>query len=73
MATSFKRPHACTATIISPNPAAGDHRPTSPLKTPGHYQASLDQSLMGSLLLLLGPGAHKVLFVPFTSLFPSPV
>ena len=35
--------------------------------------ASLGQSLVGSLLLPLGPGAHKVLFVPSQSLFPSPV
>ena len=39
------------------------HRPTPPLETPGHFQASLGQSLMGSLLLFLGPGAHKVMCV----------
>ena len=36
-------------------------------------RASLGQALVGSLLLPLGPGAHKVLFVPSQSLFPSPV
>ena len=54
VATSFKRPHACTATLSAPNPAAGHHQPTSPLETPGHSQASLGQSLVGSLLLSPG-------------------
>ena len=54
MATSFKRPHACTATLNVPNPAAGHHRPTSPLETPGHSQESLVQSLEGSVLLSPG-------------------
>ena len=40
-------------------------------ETPGHSQASLDQSPVGSLLLLWGPGAHKVLLVPSKSLFPQ--
>ena len=50
MATSFKRPHACTATLSAPNPAAGHHRPTPPPEIPGHSQANLGQSLVGSLL-----------------------
>ena len=54
MATSFKRSHACTATLSAPNPAAGHHRPTPLLETPGHSQASLGQSLVGSLLLSPG-------------------
>ena len=70
MATSFKRSHAHTATLSAPNPAAG-HRQTMPLpETSGHSRASLGQSLVGSLLLALGPGAHKVLFVSSKSLFP---
>ena len=56
MVTSFKRFHACTATLHTPNPAAGHHRPTPPLETPRHSQASLGQSLMGSLLLSPGEG-----------------
>ena len=40
-------------------------------ETPGYPQASLVQSLLGSLLLLLGPCAHKVLFAPSKSLFPQ--
>ena len=54
MATSFKRSHSLTAALRAPNPAAGHHQPTPPPETPGHSQASLDQSLMGSLLLFPG-------------------
>ena len=54
IATSFKRSHACTATLSTSNPAAGHHQPTTLLETPGHSQASLGQSLLGSLLLSPG-------------------
>ena len=54
MATSFKRSHACTAKLTAPSPAAGLHRPTPLLETPGHSWASLGQSLVGSLLLSPG-------------------
>ena len=54
MATSFTRSHAYTATLSAPNPAAGHHQPTPLLETPGHCQASLGQSLVGSLLLSPG-------------------
>ena len=53
MGTSFKGSHACTA-MNAPSPAAGCHRPTPPLETPGHSRASLGQSLGGSLLLSPG-------------------
>ena len=52
--TSFKRSHACTATLTAHNPAADHHQPMPPLETPGHSPASLDQSLVGSLLLSPG-------------------
>ena len=52
--TSFKRSHARTATLSTLNPAA-DHRQAMSLQeTPGHLQASLSQSLVGSLLLYPG-------------------
>ena len=54
MATSFRRSRACTATLSVPDPAAGHGQPTPPLETPGHSQASLGQSLMGSSLLSPG-------------------
>ena len=69
MASSFKGSHAHTATLNAPNSAAGHHQPTPPPETPGYSQASLGQSLVGSLLL--GFGVHKVLFVPSKSLFPQ--
>ena len=36
----------------APDPTAGHCQPTPPPETPGHLQASLGQSLVGSLLLL---------------------
>jgi len=54
MVTSFKRSHACTATLSVPSPATGHHWPTPPPETPGHFQANLAQSLVGSLLLFPG-------------------
>ena len=69
MVASFKSFHARTATLSSPNPAAG--LCWRLLYTT--YQASLGQSLVGSLVFLLGPGAHKFPFVPSKSLFPIPV
>ena len=50
MTTSFKTSHACTAALSAPNPAAGHCQPTPPLETPRHSQASLGQSVLGSLL-----------------------
>ena len=51
MATSFQRPRACTATLSAPTHAVGHHQHMPPPETPGHSQASLGQSLVGSLLL----------------------
>ena len=51
MGTSFKRSHACTATLSAPSPAAGHCRPVPPPETPRHLWASLGQSLVESLLL----------------------
>ena len=73
MVASFKRSHAGTATLSAPNPAAGHHLPTPLLAIPGHSRASLGQSIVISPMcsFLLGPGVHKVLFVPSKSLFPQ--
>ena len=49
MVISIKRPHACTATVRAPNPAAGPHRPTPSPETPRHPQASPGQTPVGSL------------------------
>ena len=68
--TSFKRSHACIAALSASNSAAG-HRRLTPLPeildTHGHVWVSF---LWGHCSFLLGPSAHKVLFVPSKSLFP---
>ena len=54
MAVSFKRSPACTGTLNAPDHVAGHCRPTPPPEASGHPQASLGQSLVGSLLLSTG-------------------
>ena len=58
MVTSFQRSHAHTATLSASNTAAGHCCPMPLLETSGHSQASLGQSLVGSLLLSPGSGAQ---------------
>ena len=60
MVTSFKRSHACTATLNASNPASGHHQLMPPLETPGHSQTRLGQSLVRSLLL--PPGSQCTSF-----------
>ena len=43
-----------TVVVSAPDPATGSCQPTRLLETPGHSQASLAQSLVGSLLLSPG-------------------
>ena len=69
MATSFQRSQARTAALSASSPAAGHYQPTPPqrlLDTHGQVWVSL---LWGHSSFLLGPGVHKVLFVPSKSLF----
>ena len=68
MVTSFKRSHACTATLSAPNPVAGQLQPMPLPDT--HWQAWVSL-LWGYFSFLLVPGAHKFLFVPSKSLFPQ--
>ena len=70
MVTSFKRSHARTAAHSDPNLAAGHHRPTPLLETPGHLQASLGQSLVGSLLLSPGSWCTRFCLWPPRAYFP---
>ena len=58
-----------TVVISAPDPTAGHYGPMPPLETPGHSQASLAQSLVGSLLLSPGPCAYKVCCVLQESVF----
>ena len=62
--------HCCTQ---CPNPAAGPCQPTPPPETPYTHGQVWLSLLWGHCSFLLGPGAHKLLFVPSKSLFPSPV
>ena len=72
MMTSFKRAYARTVVFSAPYPTTGYCRPTPPLETPGHSQASLAQSFVGHCSFLLGPGAQGSV-VPSKSLSPSPL
>ena len=73
MPTSFKRSHACIPALNAPDPEAGHRQPTPLLENPGHSWQVWVSLLWGHCFFLLGPGAHKILFVPTKSLFPSPV
>ena len=71
MATFFKRFCACTATPSAPTlqqATTDPHLYQRLLDTHGQVWVSL---LWGHFSFLLGPGAHKVLFVPSKSLFPQ--
>ena len=73
MVTSFKRSHARTAALSAPDPAPG-HRCTDPClrwRLPDAHQQVWVCLLWGHCSFLLGPGAHKVLFVPSKRLFPQ--
>ena len=70
METSFKRSHACSSGLSAPKPAAGHHPHTPPLETPGHPQASLGQSLAGSLLLSPRSWCTRFCFCPPRVCFP---
>ena len=54
----FKRSHTHTATLSAPH-SAGHRQPMPSPETPGHSQASLGQSLVGSLLLSCKDGHNK--------------
>ena len=73
MVTSFKRAYAsilCLPGLLYSVPLTPQQATVNPRlqptvqETPGHSWASLAQSLMGHCCFLLGPGGHKVLFVP---------
>ena len=72
MVSPFKRSQACTAAPSVSNLTTGHHWPMPLPEIPGHSWACLGQFLVGHCSILLGPGRHKVLFVPSKSLFPQP-
>ena len=71
MATSFKRAYASTVVVSAPDPMSGHCQPTPLPETPGHSQASLGQSLVGSLLLSPGFWCTPGLVCALRSLFPQ--
>ena len=68
---SFKRFHASTAILLGPNTAAGRHKPTLLLETPGHSQTSLGQSLVEFLLLSPGSWCTQGFILSSKSLFET--
>ena len=71
MMASFKRSHAGTAALSASDPAAATADPRLHwrlLDTHGQVWVSL---FWGHFSFLLGPGVHKVLFVPSKGLFPQ--
>ena len=72
METSFKRTYANTVVFSAPDPRAAHCQPTPPLETSEHSQASLAQSLVGSLLLSPASWCTQG-FVSSNSLVPQTV
>ena len=71
MVTSFNRSHEGTAELSASDPAAATadpHLHWRLLDTHGQAWVTL---FWGHFSFLLGPGVHKVLFVPSKSLFPQ--
>ena len=64
MVTSFKRTYARTVVFNAPDPTGCHCRPTHLPEASGHSQASLAQSLMGSLLLSPGSWCSQGLYEP---------
>ena len=59
MATSFNRTYARSVVLSAPGPAAGHCLSTPPLEIAGLSQASLVQSLVGTLLFSPGSGCTQ--------------
>ena len=69
MATSFKISHACAATLIAPNPAAGHTNPGLCWRLLDTHRQVWVSLLWVHCSFLPSLGAHKVLFGPSKSLF----
>ena len=70
---TFKRAYARTVVFSAPYPMAGHCQSMSPPETPGHSQASLVQSLFGSLLLSSGSWCTLGFVCVLQECCPSPV
>ena len=71
MVTSFRRSYAGTAALSSPKPTAGYCDPCLCQRLLDTHSQVWVRLLWGHCYFLLGPGVHKVLFVPSNSLFPQ--
>ena len=71
MSTSFQRSSVGTAALGAPNPAAGHHQHMPPPESPGHSGQVWVSLLCGHCSFILGPGGHKILFLPSKGLFPQ--
>ena len=71
MLTPSERIYARTVVVSAPDPMACHCPPTPPLKTPGHSQASLAQSLVGSQLLSSGSWCIQDFVCVLKNLFPE--
>ena len=71
MATSFKRSHASTATLSAPTLQQATAKPCLCQRRQDTHRQVWVSFLWGHCSFLLGPGAHKILFVPSKSLFPQ--
>ena len=60
-----------TVIFNTPNSVAGHCWPKPLPETPGHSQAILAQSFVGSCCFILVSGGHNILLVPSESLFPQ--
>ena len=71
MVTFLKRTYVRTVVFSGPDPMTGHCHLTTLLVTPGHSQASLAQSPVGSLLLSSVSWCTQGFAVPSKSLFPQ--
>ena len=67
---SFKRSHACTAAWVPPTLQQDTTDPCFHQKLLDTHRQVWVSLLWGHCSFLLGPDAHKILFVPSKSLFP---
>ena len=73
MATSFERAHAELLHSVLPTLQQTTADACHCQRLLDTYRPVWVSLLWGHCSFLLGPGAHKILFVPTKSLFPSPV
>ena len=71
VATSFKKSHACTATVSAPTLQQATADPRLCQKLLDTHQQVWVSLLWAQCSFHLGPGVHKVLFVPSKTLFPQ--